>query len=1288
MVKAIRQGRKTRKKNRKKLAKTMKGGGLLQLGKKGTDIAGKLIYQLDNGKKGVYSPWQKAQILKANQDIIQYLKTGARVVVQDNILERWSQQDGPAPPENISHHPIQTQLSEAESVQRERMEAGERSDSNALIGSVLNRLDRRSVRKQEEEGWTGVGITATGRDQYIKEFCFGHDSPFARQNMKAIEVFIDLTLLLNFLPKVVYRDFGCRHDFFDVLTGKSSYTQDEKMFLNEMGRKINDVLTEFHLEPMSNQALTKRLADLLNDVDDFDEFMNIQRSMTCSTPKMHYGWRILHTGIIEWIVNQPWGKYFNCMPLTITVPRERGRGKDNAEVLLEELVKLEPGDGENSSIDKRLLGIFDINGIAGRELCSAVIDLTGLAQIDGAVVNFKDTNSRIVARVNQNQTCRCGALTVRNETRGIYFQYVGPKTAELTHNINIWWGEPDTDGSIVIARCPDRLSVNQILANIRELGGVVAASAVRGASGSEVPSCDFQWTQDFFGLGISDQSLVEKQIEILETAKALGDYFPCEISSRIANAGSIQRAEEEEVVSVTVTSEEVDQELRRLLTEPDFAICLLQTGDHLAFWQNVSMGNTTLLNCGRSLVLSIPRNVFSSDVRPILIKQFVEKIKEMQTIILMKEFLLHAVRDCLPTGGDESLAAIVMKQNYIRKIHIFLMKANESIRMIMQILIRLEKGDDAAALTLMQKNNERISCNVTLLIDSVFGEIIEDEGIYTQLHIDHHAGCSGRLIVSEREIEEDEFGVLKGTMATAARKAQDTGILMMIGLTTPSENPDVRLVKRIDQVMGAARQHVEESGQMLDPSTILDRIITPGETMNALRALTEKFKGRQSQMIPAVVKAFLSRKLRGPISFSTLLTDLGINHRAFLRYLQTLDASGQGKKTQQRKTLVNPDEIHMKNWLIGAPFVNDNTPAQPESHGGGRTARAGGSKVGRAEITTEQLEVAVRQCTLEQILGSYNQVRLMESFDGHGHFTKDTCNQLAYLTTAIILWYRASDIIDDIRPGTIASLIVESVSEHHDTIYVLVEELARLVCGNLGRRIQPLDIAQHVWNNQGTLKFGKAVAASEIQSVEQQHWEHLGQAHRECMAEFEAVLKNTCQCVRDVASGQALRVVVFSEVKDECTRGFALSPPPPPRTTATARSPLVPPPPTGSPQGPVPVDVKGLERTVFRKAREGISGIAFLNWAAVRRIINRAGVLCDSNGNALAVSADGPHFFCGGMAEDQAADMVIHYWRTKEPGLALWGGGARRRKTRKKKKRKRKKTRRRKKHKRKTRRKR
>ena len=279
-----------------------------------------------------------------------------------------------------------------------------------------------------------------------------------------------------------------------------------------------------------------------------------------------------------------------------------------------------------------------------------------------------------------------------------------------------------------------------------------------------------------------------RAIEILETAKALGDYFPCEISSRIANAGSIQQAASAGVVEEMPVQ---DQELGRLLTEPNFAICLLQTGDHLAFWQNVSMGNTTLLNCGRSLVLSIPRNVFSSDVRPILIKQFVEKIKEMQTIILMKEFLLHAVRDCLPTGGDESLAAIVMKQNYIRKIHIFLMKANESIRMIMQILIRLEKGDDAAALTLMQKNNERISCNVTLLIDSVFGEIIEDEGIYTQLHIDHHAGCSGRLIVSEREIEEDDYGVLKGTMATAARKAQDTGILMMIGLTTPSENPDV-----------------------------------------------------------------------------------------------------------------------------------------------------------------------------------------------------------------------------------------------------------------------------------------------------------------------------------------------------------------------------------------------------------------------------------------------------------------------------------------------------------------
>jgi len=125
--------------------------------------------------------------------------------------------------------------------------------------------------------------------------------------------------------------------------------------------------------------------------------------------------------------------------------------------------------------------------------------------------------------------------------------------------------------------------------------------------------------------------------------------------------------------------------------------------------------------------------------------------------------------------------------------------------------------------------------------------------------------------------------------------------------------------------------------------------------------------------------------------------------------------------------------------------------------------------------------------------------------------------------------------------------------------------------------------------------------------------------------------------------------------------------------------------------GPVQVNVNDWMRAVFSKAREGISGIAFLNWAAMRRIINRAGVLCDSNGNALTVSADGPHFgfLCDRLTENEATDRVIHYWRTSEPEVALWGGGATRRKTRKKKKRKRKKTRRRrKKHKRKTRRKR
>ena len=166
----------------------------------------------------------------------------------------------------------------------------------------------------------------------------------------------------------------------------------------------------------------------------------------------------------------------------------------------------------------------------------------------------------------------------------------------------------------------------------------------------------------------------------------------------------------------------------------------------------------------------------------------------------------------------------------------------------------------------------------------------------------------------------------------------------------------------------------------------------------------------------------------------------------------------------------------------------------------------------------------------------------MESFDGHGRITRNTCNQLAYLTTAIILWYRASDIID-ISPDTIASLIVESVSAHHDTIYVLVKELADLVCEYVERRIQPLQIADHVWEHWNTQKLelnSRVMTTDEKQAFKQQHLKHLKQSSTECIAELKEVFKNACHCVREVANIQALKEVVFPEVQKGCAGSSSL----------------------------------------------------------------------------------------------------------------------------------------------------
>ena len=76
----------------------------------------------------------------------------------------------------------------------------------------------------EAQGWKKSGITTASRMQYITAFCSagGPISGMKEEDRGRIEAALNISL--NFLPRVIYRCFGCRHDFYDTVIAHLSFS--------------------------------------------------------------------------------------------------------------------------------------------------------------------------------------------------------------------------------------------------------------------------------------------------------------------------------------------------------------------------------------------------------------------------------------------------------------------------------------------------------------------------------------------------------------------------------------------------------------------------------------------------------------------------------------------------------------------------------------------------------------------------------------------------------------------------------------------------------------------------------------------------------------------------------------------------------------------------------------------------------------------------------------------------------------------------------------------------------
>jgi len=464
---------------------------------------------------------------------------------------------------------LRGRLNDLELRQKELMKI-DKDSFNADIADPIIAEIRKLKRSGADEGWGATGNITRSRESYIRAFCFKEGE--ALDTLRIAEagrraIFLELTVLLTYLPRVIYRCFGCRHDFYDSMIAELSRRADELAFQAEYTSSNINAL------------------DIVRGVEGWNEFDQILRSRTTNTPRIEKAWATFQQRIYDWINQQPWGNQFQCLPLELKLPRVSGNPDENIGVVRTAVERLRSG------ITRELCLVPDTNGSEGG-VCRFCVDMRdSLATIDGAgVVPRGVTGQIIVGRINPDLTGTSGHLTLGEETRPLIFRFLTPEARGVdlppNHNILIYWGDGDT----LLASCPNKLSVNQLISNMVDEGYLGGVGGTRG--NRNIESCEFRFYRQL--------TPIEKAI-ILQAAKALGDKFPCDIAMAISRERNLKNASRRGGVLVPSPNTRFDDEdLYREL------ICMGLTIDGLCFLNFTGSGQACLKAHGKTMTLSIP----------------------------------------------------------------------------------------------------------------------------------------------------------------------------------------------------------------------------------------------------------------------------------------------------------------------------------------------------------------------------------------------------------------------------------------------------------------------------------------------------------------------------------------------------------------------------------------------------------------------------------------------------------------------------------------------------------
>jgi hypothetical protein len=363
------------------------------------------------------------------------------------------------------------------------------------------------------------------------------------------------------------------------------------------------------------------------------------------------------------------------------------------------------------------------------------------------------------------------------------------------------------------------------------------------------------------------------------------------------------------------------------------------------------------------------------------------------------------------TNSSGSLSEAIQKLVAAKRLLKYLTQVDESLEMMTEILSALSTNSYTLALTLMKKNNNKISFTISELIDDLFGSMSEDELTFPRVMVKTQPGSCIKNYTLELVEEPERTG---WNYKQSIRHIP--GLFNYLSEASSEKEVEAELKKMWTD---------HEANRKMDYESLLNRTPSLFQT-----------------------------------STNTFSTTKNINLKIIIIYMLAVGKSlhiAALSKTRLKTGVspIIPNTIEYKNVLIGCRCIE-------QKNSTGRISE----NTRLPQIPLELLYKVVEECSLDTIL-RFNHEKVIQQLGLQDEADEKTAYKyLCYILKAVIFWFEQNDLDLDYR--RISTLVYNSFEKYEtgsmpirlDQLFYLLGTLCNGLILNPG--MTPLDVVTRI----------------------------------------------------------------------------------------------------------------------------------------------------------------------------------------------------------------------------------